>query len=194
MSPVFEVGRAAAPSSDQARPRHAAATLLGLIHSQHQTFVAQIQQQAAVAHDACIAASWVRAATDSSRACVRGKFGQRARGGPRGRAAQLYHEKANPGSSFIPVVPFSVLVARSHSHRPIVQLSSHRGASCVSAVTGCTHPLSPHALHVHPLHPVGKTRIVWTSGPGLFQRVLCRPAGSTETLLYSVDNLDNLGG
>jgi len=44
-------------------------------------------------------------------------------------------------------------------------------ASSGSAVLGCTHPLSPHAsrqsrhaLHVHPLRLVGRTRIVRTSG------------------------------
>jgi len=36
--------------------------------------------------------------------------------------------------------------------------------ACVSAVTGCTHPLSPHAMHVHPLRQVGRPRIVRTSG------------------------------
>jgi hypothetical protein len=29
-------------------------------------------------------------------------------------------------------------------------------------VSGCTHPLSPHAMPVHPLCLVGRTRIVWT--------------------------------
>ena len=57
---------------------------------------------------------------------------------------------------------------------------------------GCTNPLLPHAMHVHPLRPIGRTRIVRTSG------VLVHSKGHfgsrrvvRSALIYSVDNLDN---
>jgi hypothetical protein len=53
---------------------------------------------------------------------------------------------------------------------------------------GCIHPLPPHAMHVHPLRPVGRTRIVWTSGASVhsnFQRpaALSFPTGGTASLV-----------
>jgi len=54
-------------------------------------------------------------------------------------------------------------------------------------------PLSPHALHVHPSRPIGRTRIVWTSrAPVHSKGRFCSRRVVRSALLYSVDNLDNL--
>jgi len=54
---------------------------------------------------------------------------------------------------------------------------------------GCTPTaLSQHAMHVHPLRPVGRTRIVWTSGVPVYSKgsvvarwVVCLPCFTQST-------------
>ena len=47
--------------------------------------------------------------------------------------------------------------------------------------------LSPHALHVHPLLPVGSTRIVWTRGcPVHSDGSVVAAEGGTVELIFQV--------
>ncbi len=60
----------------------------------------------------------------------------------------------------------------------------------------CTPPqpvLSPPALHVHHVRPVGGALWAWWA-PVYFKGALSGPTGSTAVFFYTVDNIDNNNG